>query len=238
MKPFVFFFLFILCIACTRQKEHVAPAINEKDSIGSMITYGVNTLISDSGVMKYRIVAECWAVNDKHNPPHWSFEKGIFMQQFDSTFQVAAIVTADTAWFYNMQKLWKLRGRVTIRNNAGLVFHSEELFWDQHSHEFYSNCYSRLFTPERQLEGISFRSDEYMTNYRVVTAKGVVPSGDVMAEPASPPAKDAANDSAVTVIMPHSAPQARPKSVMTRHDSLARRQILRSRENLSKANRK
>lgn len=231
-KHFLTFSFLLLCIlSCSRQREHVAPAIKDSDSLSMMVSYGVNTLISDSGVMKYRIVTECWEVNDKRNPPRWSFEKGIFMQQFDSTFQIAAVISADTAWYYNVNQLWELRGRVTVRNNAGLVFNSEELFWDQRQHELYSNHYFRLFTPERQLEGIRFRSDEYMTNYQVVTAKGVVPSGDLMEEPAPPPAADASNDSVTTVTLkPHAMPVAHPKSIMTRQDSLARQQILRSRE--------
>lgn len=48
-----------------------------------MVTYGVNTLISDSGVIKYRIVAERWEVSDKTRPSKWIFDKGIVLTQFD-----------------------------------------------------------------------------------------------------------------------------------------------------------
>lgn len=227
---------FCACIiwSCSdKQKEHLAPAIGEKDSVPTMMSYGVNTLISDSGVMKYRIVTERWEVNEKTTPPRWAFEKGILLQQYDSVFQVAAVITADTAWYYNMTQLWELRGRVNIRSASGMVFDSEELFWDQRAHELYSNEYSRLFTPERQLEGTCFRSDEYMTNYSISTAKGAVPYGDMMDEPAPPPSNDAANDSNVTVsLKPHAAPKARPKSAITKSDSLARKQILLSRKKM------
>ncbi len=43
-------------IACNSPKEHTAPAIYARDSVAMMTSYGVNTLISDSGIMKYRIV--------------------------------------------------------------------------------------------------------------------------------------------------------------------------------------
>ena len=39
-------------------------------------------------------------------------------------------------------------------------------------HEFYSNCYSKLVTPERTIEGTCFRSDEMMTHYRVSNSQG------------------------------------------------------------------
>ena len=133
-----------------------------------MVSYGVNTLISDSGVIKYRIISERWEVNTVKNPSRWIFEKGIFMEQYDKTFHVEGYIQADTAWYYDQLKLWELRGRVTIRNVNGLVFRSEELFWDGIKHEFYSHQFSRLVTPERTLEGTYFRSDEQMMHYEVV----------------------------------------------------------------------
>lgn len=224
-------------IGCNEGKEHTAPAINDKDSVATMISYGVNTLISDSGVMKYRIVAESWEVNEVTNPPKWTFIKGIFFQQFDKDFHIAATISADTAWFYNTLQLWELRGRVEMRNVNGTLFNSEELFWDQRMHELYSHKYSRLFTPERQLEGSEFRSDEYMTKYYVNNSIGAFPTNDVMEEePAPPPSPAAANDSAVVVNedpKPHPAPLARRKQVIdqssinrAKEDINARRQTI------------
>ena len=57
--------LLIATISCKEAKEHTAPAILERDSVPIMTTYGVNTLISDSGVIKYRIVAERWEINNR-----------------------------------------------------------------------------------------------------------------------------------------------------------------------------
>ena len=146
-------FLFIL--SCTEEKEHTAPAIYERDSVSVMVSYGVNTLISDSGVIKYRIVTERWDVNQTRQPSRWTFIKGIFMEQFDEKFHVQGYIQADTAWYYDQKKLWELRGRVRIRNVNGLIFNGEELFWDGITHEIYSNKYSRLITPDRTMEGLS-----------------------------------------------------------------------------------
>jgi lipopolysaccharide export system protein LptC len=110
----------LLLTACGEEaKEHTAPAINERDSVSMMTSYGVNTLISDSGVIKYRIVTERWDVNTIKQPSRWEFIKGIFFEQFDEQFHVQAYIQADTAWYYDQMKLWKLRGRVRIRNNNG-----------------------------------------------------------------------------------------------------------------------
>ena len=47
-------------VSCEEQHEHTAPAIHARDSAAVMTSYGVNTLISDSGVAKYRIITEEW----------------------------------------------------------------------------------------------------------------------------------------------------------------------------------
>ena len=159
-------------LSCSQDTEHIAAAVNERDSVSMMVSYGVNTLISDSGVIKYRIVTERWDVNTVKNPTRWTFEKGIFMEQFDEKFHIEAYVQADTAWYYDQLKLWELRGRVHIRNVNGLIFDSEELFWDGIHHELYSNKFSKVVTPERTLQGTYFRSDERMTRYTVSNSKG------------------------------------------------------------------
>ena len=179
---------FVSFVSCSEQQQHTAPAIHDRDSASMMTSYGVNTLISDSGVIKYRIVTERWDVNTIKNPPRWTFEKGIFLEQFDEQFHIEGYIQADTAWYYDQQKLWELRGRVNIRNVNGLIFRSEELFWDGIKHEFYSYKFSRVITPERTMEGTYFRSDEHMTHYEVTNSVGSFQASDMEPEPEPAPA--------------------------------------------------
>ena len=197
----------MLMAACSEQHEHTAPAVHDRDSASMMTSYGINTLISDSGVIKYRIVTERWDVNTIRQPSRWTFEKGIFLEQFDEQFHVEGYIQADTAWYYDQQKLWELRGRVYIRNVNGLKFRSEELWWDGIRHEFYSYKFSRVVTPERTLEGTYFRSDERMAHYEVTNSVGSFQASDMEPEPEPQPqpatgGKQTAPDTAQTVQPP------------------------------------
>jgi len=176
---FLSFLFSLLVVACNEPQEHTAPAVNPEDSVSMMTSYGVNTLISDSGVIKYRIVTEQWDVNTAKQPSRWEFMKGIFFEQFDEQFHVQGYIQADTAWYFDQQKLWKLRGRVSIRNVNGLIYKSEELYWDGQRHEFYSNVFSRVITPERSIQGAYFRSDEQMNHYFISNSKGSFVTSDV-----------------------------------------------------------
>lgn len=169
-------------VGCEESVEHTAPAILERDSASMMTTWGVNTLISDSGVMRYRIVTEKWEVNTVRNPSRWIFEKGLFLEQFDQTFHVEAYIQCDTAYYYDQQRLWHLKSRVRVRTKDGLRFSSEELYWDQMRHEMYSNKFSHLVTPQREMQGSYFRSDENMTRYQVSNSKCSFVKSDMQSE--------------------------------------------------------
>ncbi len=182
------FFLFlglvatVLNIACSEQKEHIAPAVKDDDSVATMTSYGVNMLISDSGVIKYKIVAEESISNPNLTPKRTIFNKGVFMTQFDEDLHVQSYIQSDTAYRYDDMGIIELRGRVRVLTKNGVKFTGEELFWDQRKHEYYSNMYSYLETPERNLEGNYFRSDEAIKRYYVSNSKGSFEQRDILGE--------------------------------------------------------
>ena len=212
----------MLLLACEDQHEHTAPAIHARDSVAVMVSYGVNTLISDSGVAKYRIVTEQWDVNTNLNPSRWLFNKGIFLQQFDEKFHVQAYIQCDTAYYYDQLKLWELRSRVRILTKDGLHFSSNQLFWDENKHELYSHVFSRLVTPERTLQGAYFRSDEKMTKYYVSNTKGSFIRGNLDGSPneSGTIVSDSARrmqDSMMRSMHPLATPQRRNTSIPLMH---------------------
>ena len=168
--------LFSLCLGlsgCSGRKKTVGEAITERDSMPVMDTRGVTTLISDSGVIRYRIKTEEWKVFDRKNPPHWAFEQGIYLEQFDSLFQVQASITADTAYFYNREELWKLVGHVDIKNLQGERFNTELLYWDQRKQKVYSDRFIRIEQPDRIITGRGFTSNQQMTVYTIHKPEGI-----------------------------------------------------------------
>lgn len=175
LTPFIILIL-LLPFSCSGEMEHVAEAVSDRDSLPFLHSTGINTLISDSGVIRYRMVVEEWDIYNGQpgEPSTWKFMKGLLMERFDEKFHVDLFVQSDTAYLHK-QYLWELRGRVVVRNVNGDVFHTEELFWDLDKHEMYNHQYIRIVTPERELEGTEFRSNEQMTRYSVFNSAGVFP---------------------------------------------------------------
>lgn len=155
----------------------MAEAINEEDSLAFMTASGVSTLISDSGVIRYRLIAEDWQIHNSTTPATWKFLHGFFMERFDQDMHADLFVQADTA-FLHKQELWELRGRVVIKNLEGTLFLTEELFWDMRAQKMWNHMPMDIYMPDRELHGTEFRSNEKMTDYFVMNSTGAFPASD------------------------------------------------------------
>ena len=160
--------------SCGRDEKFV-DAINDQDTIPALTSYGVSTLISDSGVIRYKMVTEQWDIYTETNPSKWVFLKGLYLEKFDENLHVDASIQADTAYYFDKLRLWELRGRVFVRNQQGTTFKTEELFWDQGKREIYSHKYMKVVSPDKSLEGTEFKSNEMMTEYTVMNSAGHFP---------------------------------------------------------------
>ena len=165
--------MFVLFPACSGKEKKLADAIAENDTLPSMTSLGVATLISDSGITRYKIVAEEWAIHDKRNPPYWAFEKGVYLEKFDTLFHIDASIKADTAYYYEKKKLWELRGNVLIRSQRGDKFETEQLYWDERKEKVYSDKYIRIEQEDKAITGYGFESNQALTEYEIKNTTGV-----------------------------------------------------------------
>ena len=165
--------MLLLFSSCGGKKKELGEAITERDSLPSMATLGVVTYISDSGVTRYRMEAEEWLMYDRKRPSYWAFEKGVYLEQFDSLFNVDASIKADTDYFYDKQKLWKLMGNVDIKNRKGERFNTELLYWNQATEKVYSDRFIRIEQPDRIITGYGFDSNQQMTIYQIRNMGGI-----------------------------------------------------------------
>lgn len=164
--------MFLFLPSCGGKKQNLADAVSEGDSLPDMHTTGVTTLISDSGLIRYKIVTEEWLIYSKRNPPFWAFEKGLYMEKFDTLFHIDASIKADTAYYYEIKKLWELRGNVHIQSQRGDKFDTQLMYWDQGKEKIYSDRFIRIEQPDGLLMGYGFESNQTMTEYQVFNSSG------------------------------------------------------------------
>jgi len=165
--------MFILFPACSGKDKKLAEAISENDTLPSMKSLGVTTLISDSGITRYKVVAEEWLIYDKKNPPYWAFEKGVYLEKFDTLLRVDASIKADTAYYHEKKRLWELKGHVQILSQRGDKFQTDLLFWDEKIGTVYSDQFIQIEQEDKIIKGYGFESNQDLSEYVIKNTTGI-----------------------------------------------------------------
>ena len=161
--------------SCSKKKQIITDAVTNRDSVPIMTTRDVSTYISDSGVVRYKIVTDEWKVFDRLDPSMWTFEEGIYLEKFNNDMEIEATIEADTAYYYDKKELWELRGNVHVENEQDEQFDTQLLFWNQQTKKVYSDQYIRIRQQKRIITGVGFTSNQEFTNYTIKQTQGVFP---------------------------------------------------------------
>ena len=167
--------LLLLTQACSGEHKEVVEVTFDPETTYTMKTTGVISLISDSGVTRYRANAKEWLVYGKAKEPYWYFPEGIYVEKFDSLFHTEASIVADTAYYYDKQGLFRFVGQVEVKSLQGEHFETDELFWNQKEDKVYSDRFIRIEQEEKVITGIGFESNQNMTRYTIRESRGVFP---------------------------------------------------------------
>lgn len=146
-----------------------------REQVPAMVTDSVSTLISDSGITRYRIETPKWLMYDKTEPPYQEFPEGIYLEQFDVDLSVQASLKADYAYYDEQAQRWTLRGNVHALNRKGEQFDTPLMMWDQTTHRIYSDTTIHITREKSIIEGIGFDSNEDMSKYTILRPTGVFP---------------------------------------------------------------
>ena len=160
-------------ISCGEGNNGISTVSLDTETLPTVHSVDVVSLISDSGVTRYRFQAKIWDIYANDTAPYWHFPEGIYLEQFDSLFNAEGYIEADTAYYYEKKKLWHIIGNVHIQNLEGWKFNTSELFWDESEPP---NSINAIYTDsivtidKNDGEGLivsnGIRSNQSMTKYR------------------------------------------------------------------------
>ena len=169
------FICFQVMACANKEVRHRVSAIEDRKAMAVLEGNEVTTLISDSGITRYRIKAKKWLVFDKADTPYWEFPDGIYLEKFNLKLEADATIEADYAHYDEPAQRWTLKGNVKAVNLEGEQFETPLLFWEQKSESVYSDS-SIVITRETSIiKGVGFRSNQEMTQYTILRPTGVFP---------------------------------------------------------------
>ena len=155
----------IFLFSCFREKQEMVEVVFEPQTSYTLKETTVNSLVSDSGITRYRMITPVWLVFGKASEPYWFFPEGIYIEKFDTLLNIEASIKADTAYYYQRRKLWEAIRNVDITNLEGKRIQTEQLFWNQQDEHFpfYSDLFIRITDGENISTGIGFRANPDMS---------------------------------------------------------------------------
>lgn len=151
--------------SCSKSDAEQIGAVEDRKATPQLRATDVTTLISDSGITRYRISAAQWDVYDKAEEPYWEFPKGIYLDRFDQDLSIDASIESDYAKYLEKPQIWELRKNVKATNLQGERFESELIYWDQKKERIYSDTAIVVHRAKYTINAMGFESDQTLTNY-------------------------------------------------------------------------
>jgi len=163
-------------VACSGNKPKlVDDVVVDRTQVPRLKVDSVTTLVSDSGVTRYRITAPKWYVYDRAAEPYWDFPEGLHFDRFDPFYNVDAQIDCKRARFYEVKKLWVLNDSVKAINLQGEKFETQELAWNQQTEIIYSDSLVIITQKDKRIIGLGFESNQTMTRYTIRKPQGIIP---------------------------------------------------------------
>ncbi|MDR0873869.1 MAG: LPS export ABC transporter periplasmic protein LptC [Prevotellaceae bacterium] len=162
-------------LSCSENDKNTIQSFPDRASVPVLRTTDIVTMVSDSGVTRYRISAAEWAIYDKAEPPYWDFPKGVLFERFDNNLKTDANMSSDTAVYYTNSELWELTGNVRATNLSGEVFETQKLFWNQKEERIYSDAPISITQKDKKINGTGFESNQTLSKYTITKVTGIFP---------------------------------------------------------------
>ncbi len=166
----------VMCFvtSCAEKTEQV-EAITDRATTPSLRATEVSTVVSDSGVTRYRMNTPEWLIYDRAEVPYWDFPQGIHLEKFDTDLNVDAEIHSKYAIYYDKKRLWDLRDSVTAINLEGERFECNQLFWNEISERVYSDDSIKITQKDKIIKGLGFESNQSLTKYVIRRPIGIFP---------------------------------------------------------------
>lgn len=176
----IIFMVVLTCfLSCGKSSSKaITDAVTDRAAIAVLTADTVTSLISDSGIVRYRIKTPRWEVYDKATPAYWEFPQGVYLEKFNEELEVQASLTADYAHYNEDEQLWELDGNVDVLNLEGEHFETQQLFWSQKEERVFSDSLIKITRATSIITGIGFESNQTMSKYVIRNPQGIFPLND------------------------------------------------------------
>ncbi len=156
--------------SCENDKKEI-ERISAKSSDPAEEIKGLETLYSDSGIVKVRVTAP--VLKKITTPPAITeLPKGLLIEFYDQNKKVISKLSANYAIHFEQESKWEAKSNVVVINEKGDQLNTEKLTWDEKKEILYSDQFVKIKTKEEIIYGNGFEANQDFSRYRIFNVKG------------------------------------------------------------------
>lgn len=164
-----------LLFSCSNDIKEVRDFLADKNlPIG--VAQNIYTIYKDSGevttIMKSPLLHD---FSNRKNHPYTEFPQGVHITKIYQPSGDSTTVEGLYAILYSKTNMSELRGKVVIINHEKkYTLKTQQLFWDQKNHYYFTEKPFTFETPNDTLRGDGFEASEDLTQWLVKNNSGIV----------------------------------------------------------------
>ena len=160
--------------SCKPNTAQEISAVANKENVPNLVVKHLETIISDSGLVTFRVETAELLQYDSNIDPYSEFPQGIHITSLDKNLKMNAEIKGNYAKYLKKKQLWLLRNDVKATNYQGNVINTEELYWDMGGHKIYSDKFIKISSDKEIITGVGFESNEDFSKYRILKINGIL----------------------------------------------------------------
>ena len=160
--------------SCKSNSSEDLKQVEDTSHLPSLELVDFESTMLDSGRVKHRIITPQLLKFDNAKKPYTEYPKGGQVMTFDKTGKVVTQIKCEYAHHTDEDKLWDLQNNVEAINEDGVVFNTEQLYWDQKAKEMYTEKFVKITTDDEIITGYGLTATEDMKRYRIKNVSGIL----------------------------------------------------------------
>ncbi len=166
------FVIVVLVDSCSKKDIDLENLNLNIDSAYTMRTVEVDMLISDSGLVRHRLVSPEWLIYDNNQRRAWLFPKGLRIETYDTIQEGKTLIVADSAIQHLDTETWELIGNVQASGLKGERLLTPHLYWNRREHKLYSNDTTYFHDETGDWRGDHFEAKDDLSKYDIYYNSG------------------------------------------------------------------
>lgn len=146
-----------------------------KRNLPSFEITNIETVFSDSGIVKVRIHAPELVRYDNVETPYDEYAHGLYVEFLDDSLHIVATLRCDYARYLSQSELWQAKYDVEVaNNNTHEILNTELLNWSMREKRIFSDKFVRISTDDEIMTGTGFESNQDFSKWKIINPIGTI----------------------------------------------------------------